>query len=1521
MNHTVIPLAFSVAVATLAAPVFAQDEEDRDRGFIVGLIEDNLAAPGLSVRLEGFEGALSSTASIESLTVADDQGVWLRLEDVVLDWNRSALLRGRLEVQELSAALIAVERAPLPPEGVAALPDAGASGGFSLPTLPVDVNIESLRAERIELGAPLLGQQIALSLEASAQLADGSGQAVIEAQRIDDTTGTFSIAASYTAEGQVLSVDVDVNEAEGGLAATLMQLPGAPAIQLAVKGDGPLDAFAANIALASDGAERLAGQVALTGVEGGRQFAVELGGDMTSLFAPRYQEFFGDGVALIARGTQSVEGTLELDTLDLRTRALTLSGAARLGPNGWPEYLDIQGQVAATDGSTVLLPTADNSQLRRAELTLRHDASVSDTWALDLSLLDYRAQTLTLGDATVRASGLLSRNGDGVVETATAAITAALNELDFVDPALAQAVGPRVSLETDIAWTSGQPVRLSDLVLRGPGYALTGNVDIDGTDPEAPLALRMDLAAAFEDLARLAAISGQNLSGAANAGLTGTIAPIAGTFDLDLETVTQDLGLGIAQADAVLNGETILSLAARRTVDGTFVDALRLFNDHLTLAGSVRLLAEDSAPYLQGERSNADLTAKLNDGTLIDPRLDGAIDLAVNALQDETGMWQGAIDAIAPEGVTLSASGTLTGEMPDVQFAATVPRIEPFAPGIPGGAAVTGRASARNGIWSVDVDASGPYDLTSTVSGPVTGAAPRIEFTANLPDLTAPVPALAATEALNGPLSLSGTLERIGDQWEIDAAVDAPADITLRTRGPVTGENARVEFAGTVPSVADLVPGIEGRLDLDGAVAKQGDDWAASVSLRGPYDARVTAQTVLTQAPLAVAFTADIEDLSPLAPLPGGVSVTGRAVQTDRGFTIDIDGIGPYAATVGATIDLVDGAPNVVARGQIPDSRQLAPQLRGPVNYDVTARQVDGQFQVTADVEGAQAISASVSGLATGPEADLDFQVNVGNVAPFAPGISGALRATGRIFQQGGNWAVDVDAGGPLGATLVANGVVTGPAPQARFTLAVPDIGPLVPDISGPLRVEGTAEQRGDAWGIDIDVDGPSGTAAAVVGDVGTDGTLNISVDGSAPLGLANGALAPQRLAGVAQFDLAVNGASGLDAVSGTITTSGAALTIPSIQNGLKEIDATIQLRGGAAQIALTATPESGGRISVDGPVTLSGALDANLGIDFDIRLEDPKLYTADLDGALRISGPLTGGANIGGTINIDGAEIAVPSSGLTAIGDLPPIEHIRSPRPVQRTLERAGQTLDGRDPAANGGGGGPAYGLDLTINAPGRVFVRGRGLDAELGGTLRLTGTTANPITAGGFELIRGRLDILEQRFDLDEGLISFQGGLIPFIRLVAVTQTDTIEAAIVVEGPADAIEVTFESTPEVPQEEIVAQIFFGRGLDQLSPLQALQLANSVAVLAGRSSGGLLASLRGSAGLDDLDVTTDADGNVGVRAGKYISDNVYTDVEVNQAGEATISLNLDVTPSLTVRGSTGATGGSSVGLFFEKDY
>jgi translocation and assembly module TamB len=319
------------------------------------------------------------------------------------------------------------------------------------------------------------------------------------------------------------------------------------------------------------------------------------------------------------------------------------------------------------------------------------------------------------------------------------------------------------------------------------------------------------------------------------------------------------------------------------------------------------------------------------------------------------------------------------------------------------------------------------------------------------------------------------------------------------------------------------------------------------------------------------------------------------------------------------------------------------------------------------------------------------------------------------------------------------------------------------------------------------------------------------------------------------------------------------------------------------------------------------------------VGIEDPTLYKTSVDGEIGVDGSLLSNARISGLINVGKTEVTIPSSGISSFGTIPPITHINAPRDVRRTLARAGLNDTGKSTGT--GSNGPVYPLDLTISAPQQIFVRGRGLEAELGGRLRLTGTTNNIISSGRFELVRGKLDVLEKRFDLDEGSIQLQGDFDPFIRFVAITTTSSGTASVIVDGSASSPEVRFESSPEAPQDEVLAQIFFGRDVTQLSALQALQLANAVATLAGRGGEGVISKLRRGFDLDDLDITTDEEGNAGLRAGKYISDNIYTDVTVGSQNNAEVSLNIDLTPTITARGKLGSDGETSLGIFFEKDY
>src|SRR5690606_8549348 len=149
--------------------------------------------------------------------------------------------------------------------------------------------------------------------------------------------------------------------------------------------------------------------------------------------------------------------------------------------------------------------------------------------------------------------------------------------------------------------------------------------------------------------------------------------------------------------------------------------------------------------------------------------------------------------------------------------------------------------------------------------------------------------------------------------------------------------------------------------------------------------------------------------------------------------------------------------------------------------------------------------------------------------------------------------------------------------------------------------------------------------------------------------------------------------------------------------------------------------------------------------------------------------------------------------------------------------------------------------------------------------------------------------------------------GDLDPQLNFVARTEGDGITVFVTLSGRASAPDISFSSNPTLPQDEVLSRLLFNRSMGELSPLQLAPLAAAAAELVGGGGGGLVDSLRGAAGLADLDVVTDDQGNVGVQAGTYIQDNVYLGVTAGANGQSKVTINLDVTEDLTVRGSAGA--------------
>lgn len=525
--------------------------------------------------------------------------------------------------------------------------------------------------------------------------------------------------------------------------------------------------------------------------------------------------------------------------------------------------------------------------------------------------------------------------------------------------------------------------------------------------------------------------------------------------------------------------------------------------------------------------------------------------------------------------------------------------------------------------------------------------------------------------------------------------------------------------------------------------------------------------------------------------------------------------------------------------------------------------------------------------------------------------------------QQDGITTIDTfDLANPQ-VTATASGQSQGATQQIDFSARLANMALLVPDFPGPVTATGKARNAGTGgWQITMDAGGPGGTRAAVSGSIADSlATADLRMTGSAQAGLANPFIGPRNIGGNLRFDLRMNGAPGVRSLTGRVDLTGGRITDPVLALAAENLTASATLAGGQARIDAKAGVRGGGNISVAGPVALTPPFNADLAVDLAaVRLRDPSLYDTRVNGGLKIAGPLTGGGTIAGSVALDQTEILVPTSGFGGYADIEPIFHIREQADVRATRQRAG-LIGGPGKAGAKPTGSGGFGLDIAMSAPSRIFVRGRGLDAEMGGSLRLAGTTDAIIPIGQFSLIRGRLDLLGKRFDLDTGEVTLEGAAIPIILFEATSTTDAVTATIRIEGPASEPAITFTSSPQLPQEEVVAQLLFGKGLDGLSLFQAAQLASAVATLTGRGGQGIVGRLRSSFGLDDLDVKTDADGNFGLTFGKYLTSKLYTDVTLGGDGTTDVNLNLDVSKYVTLRGMLGSDGNTGVGVYYERDY
>ena len=582
-----------------------------------------------------------------------------------------------------------------------------------------------------------------------------------------------------------------------------------------------------------------------------------------------------------------------------------------------------------------------------------------------------------------------------------------------------------------------------------------------------------------------------------------------------------------------------------------------------------------------------------------------------------------------------------------------------------------------------------------------------------------------------------------------------------------------------------------------------------------------------------------------------------------------------------------------------------------PISVDASGETSQGRLALDASVAGAGGLAAGARGSVPLGDGEIDLTVDL---ASFPLGLVDALAG-----RQG--------LRGTITGSADISGTLAGPA--ATFSLDGSGLSADVLAQNGvaPLSLGFSGGFADNALGIETaEITNGDGLRASAQGTVPLSGPgVRVSASGVVPLSLADAALASRdaQAAGLLRFDATLSGALADLRYGGEITLQGGTLVDPGTNLRLENVTLDAALTGDSVTLrSFRAESASGGDITASGTLSLDAGrgfpADVRLGVN-DLRYTDGSFVTTRVNADLALDGPVTGGGGtLSGTVALGETEISVAEGlGGNAQAALEQVTHVAPSPGVRATLDRA-QVGEPSTPNPTAGTG---IALDIRINAPRQIFVRGRGLDVELGGGLRIQGASNDIQPIGEFNMRRGRLAILGQRIDFETGSLRLIGDLDPQLLFVARTVSDDVTAIVTVEGRASDPSITFSSEPELPEDEVLSRILFNRATADLSTFQLAQLAAAAAELAGGGGPGILSQLRGATGLDDLDIVTEADGSTAVRAGKYISDEVYVDVQTGSDGLSRAQVNLDVNDKVTIRGSVASDGNTIFGLFYERDY
>ncbi|WP_052452031.1 translocation/assembly module TamB domain-containing protein [Noviherbaspirillum autotrophicum] len=423
------------------------------------------------------------------------------------------------------------------------------------------------------------------------------------------------------------------------------------------------------------------------------------------------------------------------------------------------------------------------------------------------------------------------------------------------------------------------------------------------------------------------------------------------------------------------------------------------------------------------------------------------------------------------------------------------------------------------------------------------------------------------------------------------------------------------------------------------------------------------------------------------------------------------------------------------------------------------------------------------------------------------------------------------------------------------------------------------------------------------------DSALAGRITASIPRLLSLAALAGPRIAldGSIAAEMKLSGTLAAPVASGDATGTNLSLSVYDQGIRLDDGSAYIHIEDNIADIRQLEFHGGEGTLRATGRIPLEHSHDLTATV-----IADKLQLLANPSRQMTVSGRAEAGQaggqmQITGQFKADQARFSLPEQSAPALGD--DVTIVRGSR--QDAAARAPQrvALQADKPA---GPLTPRVRVQLDLGDDFRF--KGSGADLTLAGNLTVTSAPGEPPRAyGTVRITGGTYEAFGAELEIERGVINFQGSFTnPSIDILAMRRQQDVAAGVHATGSVRQPRVQLVSEPDVPEQEKLNWLVFGRGggtSGDAGPGQAQAAARSAALgLVNKFGGSRIAK---GFGLDQLAIGSSEFGlgaQQVVSLGKEISNRLYIGYEQSLAGaEGVLKLTYDLSRhwSVVLRGGT----------------